>query len=214
MKKIYMILSLLLICSFGRIAAQSESPKSFNFYFVAQDVTTPTGKLIETLKTYYEDAITLENPSVFYLSNGYEPIIVKVNFKEDNRKDFDDVLLRSIIVNNYHNVGGSIDYQNIVDLIVENNILKEEYLTKDLNIKFFVGKDFWDMGYNESIVSAVYFTLDCHKYKNKGLSFEVWSHEADVINDANRISEGVDEFMLFGSKNINGISDDFMIFNY
>jgi hypothetical protein len=214
MKKILIFLSFFLIASISRLSAQSDTPQSFNFYFIAQDVTTPTGKLIENLKMFYEDAISMKNPSIFYLSNGYEPIIVKVNFEDDNRIDFEDVLLRNIIVNNYHNVGGDIDYNNIVDLIASSGVVQKGYLNADLDIKFYVGKDFWDIGYNESIISAVYFTLDCHKYINNGLSFEVWSHEADAINNAHRIQKGKDEFMLFGSKNINGISNGFMVFDY
>ena len=214
MKKIFILFYLSIIAFSGRLAAQSESSGSFNFYFISQDVKTPTGQLIEILKDNYKNAISLKTPTIFYLTNGYDPIIVKVNLSDDNRQDFEDVLLRSMIVNNYHDVGGNIDYQNIVNLIAENNILQNGYMTSDLNMTFFVGKDFWDIGYNESIISAVYFTLDCHKYKNIGLMFEVRSHAANAINEANRIAKGVDQFMLFGPKNINGISDDFMIFEY
>ena len=88
----------------GDLAQSTTSSQSFNFVYIAQDETMPIPEMERKLKTAWNRAV-MEGPTIFYLSRGLDdPIIVKVNIEgDDNRADFDNVLIPSINQDYFHN---------------------------------------------------------------------------------------------------------------
>ncbi len=205
--KILASLFLLLFCF--AVNAQETIDKNYRFIYVAHDVSTPVNRLSEELRTKYREAIQFNNVAIFYLSNGYDPIIVNVNTPHnDNREDFEKRLLGELQEYNSHDVEAELDVNKILETISNNDFSthkgKIDYASVDID--FYVGSLFWTLGNNESIISTLYTALDIPSYESDNFSFNVFRNiEDDLV-----YTEG----MPFGEMNVNNINKKVMIFDY
>lgn len=212
MKRINTFLALLM-CLFIAHAQDGIQPsnKILRFVYIAHDHTTPVQELATRLTDIYEANIADENkdPLIFYLASGSNPIVVKVNIKDDsnNPEDFEKVLLPELYERNSHDVSPMVDVSTILDIfediIIADNNGKLRYLSSSFT--FFVNPMFWDAGYNESVIVPIYFGLDLPEIKEGRVNLEIYQPKNYPLH----IIGG----KPFGLKNVGGINDKTRIFN-
>lgn len=208
MKQIIVFLMLVLSFTDTLVAQESEYDKSYRFVYIAHDVSTPIDRLSEELSTKYREAIQYDNVVIFYLSNGYESMVINVNTPEgDNRSNFDKNLMSELQEYNSHDVEAEIDVNKILEAIAANDFVDEfgniKYSSVDLD--FYVGSLFWTLGNNESILAELYFSLDIPRYHNK-VSFNVFCNAEDELT--------YQEGLPFGNKNVSEINEKVSIYKY
>lgn len=210
MKKKLYILMFALACMISASAQDIDASKNYTFIYIAHDVSTPIDRLSDKLREAYRDAVQFDNVAIFYMSNGQNPIIVKVlPSGNDNRDDFEKVLMNELQEMNSHDVDSEIDAETIIDLLSENNFESYGYINYALvNLNFYIGSLFWTLGDNENIISRVYFVLDIAKFKNQDLAFNVYCNEEDI--DDLYYEDG----KPFGDKNVCSINSNITILPY
>lgn len=180
----------------------NKAEQMFNFIYIAHDVTTPIQHLTERLREIYRDAIRYNNAAVFYLSNGTNPIVVRVNMPGDNRNDFDNLLISELQEKNSHDIVADIDVDKIMDIVNRNEITNDNggLLYNSITFDFYVNQNFWVLQYNETIISTLYFTFNVRKYIDleKEFYFNVYQNKDDKIDYA--------EGKPFGNRNADEIN--------
>lgn len=161
----------------GVVEEMPTTEQSFSLVYIAQDNSTPPAGLEKNLKSAWNRAM-LNGPTIFFLSRGKEnPIIVRANFVEnDNRDDFDNVLIPAINQNNIFNVDGPHDKQCLLELLQQHSIIRNDGvpLYKETNFDFHVGQSFWTDSNNEAILAALFFELNIKKYIADNFHFHVF----------------------------------------
>lgn len=190
------------------ICSLSLEAKDYRFVYIAHDQSTPTNKLVNRLKEYYENAIEYQDVLIIYLSNANQPIIVRVNTEVDaNPDDFENILMGEL--QNYisHEVLAGQDAHKIVEVISQNDFIDINNTKKynDVNFEFFVGSEFWQLGYNESLLAAVYWGLELNKLNDITLN---------VYHDKNDVQDVYSSKTPFGIKNLNDINNKLLVLSY
>lgn len=210
MKRIACAVVLLLGCTVLSAQNYRKAEQQFNFVYVAHDVTTPVQHLVARLREVYTDAIKYGNAAVFYLSNGSNPTVVKVNMVGDNRNDFDNLLVPELQDKNSHDVIADIDVDNILNLFSENEIIGEDrqMLYNSVMFDFYVNKNFWALQNNEAVIAALYFALDIANLMKPevDLYFNVYRYKDEPLD--------YPEGQAFGVKNVNDINKNITILPY
>ncbi len=167
---------------------RDKSDKQFNFIYIAHDVTTPVAHLVTRLREVYRDAIQFNNEVLFYLANGLEPVLVRVNMPGDNRDDFDNVLIAELQIRNSHETFADLDIDNMMKVLYEDDFVngQNELLYTSCFFDFYVGNSFWKLGNNKSVIAAMYFTLGAQKFERqqKEFFFNVFYPSNDTIEYA------------------------------
>lgn len=189
------------------VSVFSQSP-SFRFFYIAHDRGTPVNELCSRLQRVYEAAIyDPEYAVVFYLSDYDNPITVVVNLQGDNRDDF-ETILTELRMKSYHEIYADLDYENIINLINRYDFIDENGNPEFSSVEFnwYVNPDFWNKGYNEKLISSLYFNLELEKYKDY-VSVLIWHAKDDELE------QELNEEKPFGSKNLcKGL--DFLLLPY
>lgn len=202
-----------LLSSIALLNAQERKDfkeKDLTIVYVAHTTDVPLARLIEQLEERYRGGVQFENDVIFYLSNGSEPKIVKVNTKDENKNDFEIYITEELWSKRSHDIDPYTDVTTLLQTIDENDFADEEGNLKYLSVTFdfFVSESFWTMKYNESIIAKLYFALDIRSYKEKGLDlmFNVYRpSEIEIVYEDNK---------PFGSKNLDNINTNILVLPY
>ena len=189
--------------------ASDFKEKDLTIVYIAHTTDVPLAKLTEKLEEHYRNGVQFENEVIFYLSNGSEPYIVKVNTKGQNNEDFEAEIIDELWAKRSHDIDPYSDVENIINIVNENDFVNEEGKLKYLSVTFdfFVTETFWTMKYNESIISKLYFALDINEVKkdNPDLYFNVhYASEGQAIDNSNK----------FGVKNLQNINVNVQVMPY
>ncbi len=148
-----------------RVDAQeySKADQVFKFVYITFDEKTETQKLIDRLTELYNYAMDYpENYAVvFYMPNGEDPIVVKINVAGDNYKDFDKII--AMIQRQPSNiVMADYDVEHIHSLFEENDIIdmNGRRIYKSVDWVYYVNSSFWMMRNNENVIARLFFTMD------------------------------------------------------
>lgn len=186
---------LLFVVASKSVFAQRE--QMLSVYYLSKDYTSETNVLCAEIKEIYSSA--LRDPSqavVFYVPNSTSPQIVKINLPGDNREDMDKVF-EALITKNETIIDPSTDLKSIVNLFDSIPLLNSsgEKIFLNVELYFYITPAFWELRYNESIVSSAYFALDF------GGS---WAKDYCSMSIYHCSSDGlvVDEKLPFGFKNL------------
>ena len=204
-------------CNISYIAAQDMldqeasdfKEKDLTIVYIAHTTDVPLAKLTEKLEEHYRNGVQFSNEVIFYLSNGSEPYIVKVNTKGQNKDDFEAEIIDELWAKRSHDIDPFSDVENIINIVNENDFIDENGKLKYLSVTFdfFVTESFWTMKYNESIISKLYFTLDINTIKqdNPDLYFNIhYASEGQEVNSSNK----------FGLKNLENINGNVQVMPY
>lgn len=197
MRKLILIVLGLLASNY--IFAQNKAEQELSFVYVTHDENTDTQTLINRLKQKYKNTINYPDmrATIFYLSNGANPIIVKVNTEDDNRKDFENIIY-SLQTKRAHDVNPGEDVERIVDLFNENDIVDNEgaFVYKSVEWTYYINPSFWMLQNNEHVIASLYFIMDMESLiEARYLNLEFFYGE-----NGGQIS--YDEELPFGNKNL------------
>lgn len=200
-------------------ATTASQARTLRLMYIAHDVTTPVEEFvrnIEEIYTNYEDEADSpedRQQTIVYLSSGENPFIV--NMKSGDRDDHNfNVLLSELYERNYHDVDAEKDVDTILELLANN-----DYLTPDgsldvseITIDFYINKNFWTMGMNESVIATLFYSLGFDRYikdrdrllreNDTEVNFRVYFPELSDKRDC--ISDDVPPF---GENNVNNINE-------
>lgn len=199
------VLLFLLVSGVSMLPAQESS--DFYFNYIVHDRTSAVQSLSKTLRDMYNDAMRFGYACIFYLANGENPIVVRVNYGEDNRDDF-NALLGEIQNKTSHEVSVNADLENIVQMFNANDFLSEGNQLKYPSVTWnmYTSKLFWEMGYNESLLAALHWVFDLGSLESMDFYYNIFHASLDELQ--------IDEEHPFGEKNLNGIEKDFMLLEY
>lgn len=178
--------------------AQDNTGKDLTFFYIAHDENTPTQTLISRLKAHYEDAKygTDVYASIFYLTNGDNPIIVRMNINEetDNPQDFDK-LVEDLQSKRAHDVSPEVDREKIMELFENIDLLDAEgnNAFNSVQWNYYVNSTFWLLNNNEHVIASLFWIMDMEPMVKSGyLQVNVLHGEIDPLP--------FDEKQPFGSK--------------
>ena len=197
MKRFVMILFCLLVAV--PVVAQNRSDQTLTFVYIAHDVNTDTQTLVARLKELFKDTINYPDmrATIFYLTNGDNPIVVRVNLPDDNRKDFDRIIY-SLQNSRFHEVSPMTDLERIVQEFNENDILTDDgrRVYKNVDWIYYINSTFWKLHNNESVIAKLFFVMDMGQMiRDKYMSLDFYYGEkSDAIK--------YDIKMPFGRKEI------------
>lgn len=202
----------LLVCIFLFIldVTAFAQTQTLQVFYITKDYTTEVNPLCLDLKDMFNAAE--KDPSqavVFFLANSTSPLIVKVNLPGDNRKDFDKII-GALMTKSETIINPSADLRAMVALFDEikllSNVGSPEFMSAE--IRFYVTPTFWELGYNEQLIAATYFTLGMDEPWAKTdhyFDMSIYHCESDGLE--------VDESSPFGDKNL-CFNYDFQLLTY
>lgn len=178
-----LMIAMFITCS-GPMVAQDETAevepettaKSFSLVYIVQDPSMPVEEIERKLKSAWNRAVQ-DCRTIFYLSRGRdEPVIVRVNTEDDNRADYDEVLIPAIEQAIPYSVDGPHDKEKILKLLNENEIVNPDGTPRydETYFDFHVGQDFWTAGYNETFLAALFFELSIKQHDSDNFHFNVF----------------------------------------
>ena len=120
-------------CNIGYIAAQDMvdqeasdfKEKDLTIVYIAHTTDVPLAKLTEKLEEHYRNGVQFSNEVIFYLSNGSEPYIVKVNTKGQNKDDFEAEIIDELWAKRSHDIDPFSDVENIINIVNDNDFIDE-----------------------------------------------------------------------------------------
>ena len=179
--------------------------KSFSLVYIDHEAADAVDVISQRLRDMKDDADQYNNSYIFYLANGEQPIIVKYNMGEDATEDFNNLLgeLNNAI---FHSVDPNTDMKNLMDLFNQYDFVDEKGNPKYYStiMDFYVGADFWTLGYNESILANLYFLLDVPTLKVNGDA--VGKEFLFRVNASKGNYPKYEEGKPFGEKNLAGVN--------
>ncbi len=192
---------IILFCLFAAmpVVAQDRSNQTLTFVYISHDVNTDTQTLVARLKELFKDTINYPDmrATIFYLTNGDNPIVVRVNLPDDNRKDFDRIIY-SLQNSRFHEVSPMTDLERIVQEFNENDILTDDgrRVYKNVDWIYYINSTFWKLHNNESVIAKLFFVMDMGQMiRDKYMSLDFYYGEkSDAIK--------YDIKMPFGRKEI------------
>ena len=187
-----LMMAMFITCS-GTLVAQDEiadmdsenTAKAFSLVYIAQDSSMPVQEIERKLLSAWNRAVQ-DCPTIFYLSRGREePVIVKVNTDDDNRADYDDVLIPAIRQEIPYSVDGPHDKKWILELLREYAIVNPDGtpVYKETYFDFHVGQEFWTAGYNETFLAALFFELSIKQHDADNFHFNVFCPRTVKYNE-------------------------------
>lgn len=207
MKRLLLLLTgILLFLNSG--IAQERSNDELNFYYIAHDRKTNVQRLSHELQRAYDNLKEYDNAGIFYLANGEEPIIVKVNLPDENEKDFPH-LIGEMQEKIAHDIFADYDIDRILDLFTVTPFVNDndELLYNQVNWNYYITSNFWTMMYNESIISTLYWTFDMDQLsRNQEFYMNIIRSPEDEISTI--------QGQEMGLKNLSGINEKIAIVTY
>ena len=190
----------------GNSDSENDEFREYFFVYIAHEENDPVDIISRRLKEMKDNADQYGNSYIFYLSNESCPIIVKYNLKGGNPQDFNK-LIGELNNSISHTVDLVTDLDSICSLINRYDFIDEKGHLKYYSavMDFFVGADFWTLGFNENLLAKLYFLLDVPalKKKNKEFLFRVNAFKGNYPH----YTKG----QPFGEKNLMGINNEIIL---
>ena len=191
-------LIILLVGLFAAISAiaQDNKGKDLTFIYISHDENTPTQTLISRLVAHYEDAKYYPDSyaTIFYLTNGENPIIVRMNVEGANPQDFDK-LIEDLQAKRSHDVAPETDREKIMEIFAEVDLLDDEGnpVFNSAQWSYYVNSTFWLLNNNEHVIASLFWIMDMEPMVKSGyLQVNILHGEIDPLP--------IDEKFPFGSK--------------
>lgn len=201
------VLLLLVLTPQRAFAGGDVSDKTMCFVYVAHSENTVVPAVVEYLDARYQRAMESDDlVLILYLANGTDPIIVKVNTVDDNREDY-AVLMKELKERYRHKVDPEYDLKCILGLFEESDFLKpasDNLRYGAVDWHFHVTSDFWEKGYNESLISSLCFVVGTENLRQENFRLRCYFSRYDAM--------AFDEEHPFGIKNYGNI--DFRPYYY
>ena len=180
MKKILSFLILALL-GWGVGFAQNSS---LQFLYITTDTGTSLNPLMAEIEDVYRFAVgDPSRATIFYLADWDTPIIVRVNLPGDNRKDIEK-LYSAMVAKSEISCYPSVDME-LIPAIFERYPLRSANgakLFSDVELRFYPSASFWNLSYNEQIISALWFIMDFDQpWARNYVDMNIFHQEGDGI---------------------------------
>ena len=144
--------------------------RNVKLIYVAHDVDTPVDKLMENI-SYSHDMLD-DNPEdgdrvIVYMSSGTNPIIADMRSGNRDEDNYERVMHE--FERNYHDTNPEYDAERIIDLFEEEDFLNSTggLGVDNLVFEFYVTPSFWTNGYNNTLISSLFYALGLEPFVNK-----------------------------------------------
>ncbi len=160
----------------------SAQEKTLEFYYIAHSYDSRVEDICEMLEDRYEEAFEYDDCAlIFYLPNGDNPLVFRMNLEQDDRNRFENFLgeLRS---RNYHDTYVYVDKERIVELFNQYDFLNDNGKKNfsEVRINWFVNDSFWSSGNNEYLIEPLFFILDINQCRDY-VRYLIWNTGTDAI---------------------------------
>lgn len=181
------IISVLMLVLFPFVAARAEDSykdKTFCFVYIAHQQLTAINPLVEYLDSRYERAVSTEDfVLVIYLANGSSPYMVEVNTESDNRDDYND-LVKELRGGRLHRIDDSYDLEALLALFERLDFVapaSDDLKYGAVDWHFHVTSDFWDKGYNESVIARLCFVMGVDRMTDENFRLRCYFSRYDEV---------------------------------
>lgn len=190
--------------------APQDNGKSLKVFFIDHEPSLPTADIIKYLRQERRKATENEDICrIFYMPNGNSPYVATVNLgRADDERNTEDAFdnICAALNEPSHNKNATYDRSSIINLFREFDVIANDYTVNysSVDMEFILTSEFWTLGYNESIVGALYFALNVPRIvanTNNTFYFNVYV-DPDVFDSIEAISNK----QPFGIKNYDGIN--------
>ena len=204
---------------------QNFSEKHFRFVYIDHEDRTPVATLHERLEDLHNDALESGNFLIVYLADEDQPIVSFTNLIDPvpNGQRSSEEAFNNIVRQMYrtsHEVWASADLDSLKWLLGTDGVFPlfdEHGAEPKLNFKsvvldFYVGSQFWNLRYNEDLLSQLFVSLKMGERLNTP-TFPLTKLSFNVLKP-----RGVELLyqpgMPFGRKNLGKINEKIEIKNY
>ena len=207
MKSYICLIIAAIVLMYSSAYSQGIQNKEFSFYYIAHDRNTNVQQLSLELQQQFDNLKEYDNVGVFYLANGEEPIIIKVNTPNENGKEFPH-LIGEIQEKLSHDISPDYDVNRIISLFDDTPFVDDgrKLLYTSVNWNYYVTSSFWSMNYNESIIGSLYWIMNMDELRKDEFYLNILRSPDDVIE--------FDRNKAIGDKNYSDINRNIAIVTY
>lgn len=171
--------------------------------FIDHEPSLRVSDVISKLREIRTEALENDHAVIFYMPNNQEPFISLINIGEaDDARATDEAFGELCYALNQpsHNKDAYYDRKRFVDLFSEFNVIQPDGKIgfRNVRVEFWLTDEFWQLGYNETIVAPIYFALDVPKLIEQEFVFDAFL-EIQTLKK-------IDQKHAFGPKNLSQIN--------
>lgn len=202
---------LLFICPLA-MNAQSNADRNLRIIFIDHEPSTPSSKIIAHIRRLRAQALENDNALIFYMPNDQNPFVSLVNLKDpegvrDTQEAFDRICEALNLPS--HNKEPWYDRKTFTNLILNDFPILDN--NHNLNfaavrMEFYLTSEFWKLGYNESIIAPIFFSMNVQELLQKEFNFDVYINPDDAPS--------YPEKQPFGKKNLGDINKYVSLYEY
>ena len=177
--------------------------QTFRFIYIAPDNSMKMDELISDITSVFNSIVDdPQQPCIFYLANGEDPVIVKCNMPGHNEEDFENRLIYMLTDNPTYSFYAKYDRTRIYELVGENDFLNSDGSVKNpIELTFHVGRQFWGEENGEKIIAAIFFQFNGARYAGEGIM------KFNVVFRCQPNLRNYDSSKTFGDSNLDKLSD-------
>lgn len=193
------------------VQTTDNSERNLTVFFIDHEPTLPSNDVIEYIRQARREASELDNSVIFYMPNNQEPLVALYNVgeSEDPRASIEafDNLCAALNLPS-HNKDAFYDRRAFVNLFKEFDIIKDDHTLgfRTVHVEFLLTKEFWELGYNETILPPIYFALDVPNITTSDFTFGAYL--------GSQYLRVIDKKKPFGDKNLSRINEDLGVIEY
>lgn len=185
--------------------------QNLQIVFIDHEPSLPTADVIRYLRETRRDALEYVNSVIFYMPSDKTPFVSLVNLgKNDDPRATEDAFDRLCAALNQpsHNKDAFHDRQAFMELVNEFHVFNDDYSLgyRAVQMNFYLTREFWTLGYNETILSPIYFALNVPKITTTDFLFNVYA-SYDAV-------QTLDKTKPFGERNFDDINKNVEVFEF
>lgn len=189
--------------------AQDKRQSNLRFVYIDHEPTLPSARVIKQIRDLRSRALENENALIIYMSSNESPIIYNLNVETMGETPEAKRLFGSLVEalnQSSHNKSISFDRKKMVEIL--SHIVDEKGMLtySSVRLEFYLTTSFWKQGFNETILSPVFFALDCQELLKQEFYLDVYIDDPDFLKD----EKGV----VFGNSNWGNINKTIEVFKY
>lgn len=200
--------------------AQRDTLPNFHFVYIDHEPAMRASDVCELLSQLYDNTKEVGDALIVYLANEETPLVSVSNMDKKTIGQAADstnvfyLIIDELQSRSYHDVDAKVDLDTIKSLVGENGkwplFRNGEMQYKSVVFDFYVGSQFWSLGYNKKVIADLFNSLNITKYMEKYSKTELIFNVLKPKEVRLPYTDG----KPFGSQNLQGINDKVRIFEY
>lgn len=180
MKLKYFFLCLCLLSCMFLYAQDIDDTRNLRILYIDHEPSLLSSKLIRYMRQMRREQIEFGHALIIYMPNGENPYISLTGIKDKSGQGLDTPAAFDRICEALNQASHEktpwYDRQKIVGLFDEYNILNSENKITygNVRLEFYLTPEFWQMGYNESIIAPIYFALNVPELLKQNFYFDIY----------------------------------------